>query len=32
VEFKFNLTARGYDVTRAGGDIVEFNVSIYDAD
>ncbi|MBC7187036.1 MAG: hypothetical protein H5U38_08390, partial [Calditrichaeota bacterium] len=32
VEFKFNLTPRGYDVTRPEGDIVEFNVSIYDAD
>ncbi len=32
VEFRFNLTPRGYDVTRAEGDIVEFNVSVYDAD
>lgn len=31
-EFKFGLTARGYNVTRAQGDIVEFNVSVYDAD
>lgn len=28
----FNLTPRGYDVTKAAGDIVEFNISIYDAD
>ena len=32
VEFKFNLTPRGYDVTKPEGDIIEFNVSIYDAD
>ena len=32
VEFMFNLEARGYDVTKAEGDIVEFNVSCYDAD
>lgn len=31
-EFKFSLTERGYNVTRAQGDIVEFNASIYDAD
>ncbi len=31
-EFKFNLTPRGYDVTKSSGDILEFNVSIYDAD
>ncbi len=31
-EFKFNLTPRGYDVTKSEGDVVEFNVSIYDAD
>ncbi len=32
VEFMFNLTERGYDVTLAEGDIVEFNISAYDAD
>ncbi|HOZ22026.1 MAG TPA: T9SS type A sorting domain-containing protein [bacterium] len=31
-EFVFDLTARGYDITRPGGDIIEFNVSIYDCD
>jgi hypothetical protein len=31
-ELMFNLTPRGYDVTKAAGDIVEFNISIYDAD
>lgn len=31
-EICFNLTPRGYDVTRPEGDILEFNVSLYDAD
>lgn len=31
-EIGFNLTQRGYDVTRAEGDIIEFNISTYDAD
>ncbi|MDZ7410946.1 MAG: T9SS type A sorting domain-containing protein, partial [candidate division KSB1 bacterium] len=31
-EIAINLTPRGYDVTRAAGDIVELNISIYDAD
>ena len=31
-EYVFDLTPRGYDVTKAGGDIIEFNVSIYDCD
>ena len=31
-EFVFDLTPRGYDVTKPGGDIVEFNISIYDCD
>ena len=29
---KFNLTALGYDITQPQGDIVEFNLSIYDCD
>ncbi len=32
VEMKFDLTATGYDITKPGGDIVEFNISIYDCD
>jgi hypothetical protein len=32
VEMKFNLTATGYDITQPDGDIVEFNISIYDCD
>ncbi|MFZ5516910.1 MAG: T9SS type A sorting domain-containing protein [Candidatus Zhuqueibacterota bacterium] len=32
VELMFNLDPRGYDVTASDGDIVEFNISIYDAD
>ncbi|HTK31320.1 MAG TPA: T9SS type A sorting domain-containing protein [Candidatus Saccharimonadaceae bacterium] len=32
VEMRFDLGAQGYDVTRPGGDIVEFNLSIYDTD
>ncbi len=31
-ELVFDLTARGYDVTSKSGDILEFNISIYDAD
>lgn len=31
-EMMFNLTPMGYDVTQPGGDIVEFNISIYDCD
>ncbi|MBN2093358.1 T9SS type A sorting domain-containing protein [candidate division KSB1 bacterium] len=31
-EIMFNLTPRGYDVTKVDGDIIEFNISIYDAD
>jgi hypothetical protein len=32
VEMRFNLDPIGYDVTAPGGDAVEFNVSVYDAD
>ncbi len=32
VEMRFDLGVLGYDVTQANGDIVEFNVSIYDTD
>lgn len=32
IEMRFNLTPMGYDVTQAGGDIVEWNLSIYDCD
>jgi hypothetical protein len=32
VEMRFNLTPMGYDVTQSGGDIVEWNLSIYDSD
>ncbi|MFN0151160.1 MAG: T9SS type A sorting domain-containing protein [bacterium] len=32
VEMRFNLTPMGYDVTDADGDVVEWNISIYDAD
>lgn len=32
IEMRFNLTAMGYDVTRVEGDVVEWNVSIYDCD
>lgn len=32
VEMRFNLTPMGYDVTTAAGDIVEWNISIYDCD
>jgi len=31
-EIQFNLTQRDYDVTDTDGDILEFNVSLYDAD
>lgn len=32
MELRFNLRVRGYNVTRTQGDIIEFNVSVYDAD
>jgi len=32
VEMRFNLTSIGYDITQPGGDIVEWNISIYDCD
>ena len=32
VEMRFNLTPMGYDVTQPQGDIVEWNISIYDTD
>jgi len=32
VEMRFNLEPMGYDVTQPGGDIVEWNISIYDCD
>ena len=32
VEMRFNLTPMGYDVTRRQGDVVEWNISIYDCD
>lgn len=32
VELRINLTPRGYNVTRPQGDVIEFNISIYDAD
>jgi hypothetical protein len=32
VEMRFNLAPMGYDVTRPQGDIVEWNISIYDCD
>ena len=32
VEMRFNLTPMGYDVTQPAGDIVEWNLSIYDCD
>ncbi|HZL85265.1 MAG TPA: T9SS type A sorting domain-containing protein [Candidatus Krumholzibacteria bacterium] len=32
VEMRFNLTPMGYDVTQPEGDIIEWNVSIYDCD
>jgi hypothetical protein len=32
IEMRFNLTPMGYDVTQPGGDIVEWNISVYDCD
>jgi hypothetical protein len=32
VEMMFNLTPMGYDVTDADGDVVMFNISVYDCD
>ena len=32
VEMRFDLTASGYNITQPQGDIVEFNLSIYDCD
>jgi hypothetical protein len=32
VEMRFNLTPMGYDVTQTNGDVVEWNISIYDCD
>jgi len=32
VEMRFNLTPMGYNVTRPQGDVVEWNISIYDCD
>ena len=32
VEMRFDLTNMGYDVTKPEGDVVEWNVSIYDTD
>ena len=32
VEMKFDLGVMGYDITKAAGDVVEWNVSIYDCD
>ncbi len=32
VEMRFNLTPMGYDVTKTDGDIIEWNISIYDCD
>ncbi len=32
VEMRFDLTPMGYDVTQPGGDVVEWNISIYDCD
>lgn len=32
VEMRFNLTPMGYDVTQPGGDVVEWNIAIYDTD
>ena len=32
VEMRFNLTPMGYNVTQPGGDVVEWNLSIYDCD
>ena len=32
VEMRFDLTVMGYDVTQPGGDVVEWNISVYDTD
>ena len=32
VEMRFNLAPMGYNVTDADGDVVEFNISVYDGD
>jgi hypothetical protein len=32
VEMKFDLSATGYNITQPAGDVVEFNMSIYDCD
>jgi hypothetical protein len=32
IEMRFNLTPMGYDVTQPGGDVIEWNVSVYDCD
>ncbi len=32
VEMRFNLTPMGYDVTQPAGDVMEWNISIYDTD
>jgi hypothetical protein len=32
VEMKFDLTPMGYNITQAAGDIVEWNLSLYDCD
>lgn len=32
VEMRFNLTPMGYDVTQPGGDVVEWNIAIFDSD
>jgi len=32
VEMRFNLTPMGYDVTQPNGDVVEWNISVYDCD
>jgi hypothetical protein len=32
VEMRFNVAAMGYNVTQSGGDIIEWNISIYDSD
>uniref|UniRef100_A0A832MMV4 T9SS type A sorting domain-containing protein n=1 Tax=Eiseniibacteriota bacterium TaxID=2212470 RepID=A0A832MMV4_UNCEI len=31
-EMRFNLTPMGYDITDADGDVVEWNISVYDCD
>lgn len=32
IEMRFDLEVMGYDVTQVGGDVVEWNVSVYDCD